>query len=98
MTLCRGAVCTNRQQAQAARHSRQQRRQACRDNGSPFVLAKAVGRGGLLLMGLRSHFVASYYAAPLLIANGHEAENELIPLVGSARGRHGNSPEFKNGT
>jgi hypothetical protein len=27
-----------------------------------------------------------------------EAENELIPLVWSAGGRHGNSPEFKNGT
>ena len=27
-----------------------------------------------------------------------EAENELIPLVWSAGARHGNSPEFKNGT
>jgi hypothetical protein len=27
-----------------------------------------------------------------------EAENELIPLVWSAVGRHGNSPEFKNET
>ena len=52
--------------------SRQQRRQACRDNGPRFVLAKAVGLEGadMLLVGLRSHFVASYYAAPLLIANG----------------------------
>ena len=42
------------------------------DNGPRFVLAKAVGLEGadMLLVGLRSHFVASYYAAPLLIANG----------------------------
>ncbi len=36
---------------------------------SPFW-QKPLERADLLLVGLRSHFVASYFAAPLLIANG----------------------------